>query len=433
MQISTLADLLNEFVLAEKEMLNQQNIKHPPTIGAMYEGLTKEVLEKSIFSKLNLKVIKNSFIKGSNTEFDVMLVEGDGCNIPHTDSYTYDPENVIVVIQVKKNLHSKDIKEGYKNLQFIVDYYQNVEPKPHMIRQFRDGFRSICRKDITAKQAGELSTYEEGVYNTLKLESVLPVRILWGYNGFSNEYAFRKSFVDYLESNISKDNKNIVGGFGPHNFPNLIICDKYSMMKQNGMPGGVPLNSENWWSFYTSSAYNPTLFFLELIWTRLTYRFKELSMDVFGEDLTVEPIKPFLDCRIKESDGKLGWEYFYYDYKNESLTEHSKVADWSPIELDEKQFVIINELCKKEHIDLTNDDKLEEFIISEGTYTSLASFLEKLKATGLVYVENNKLKLLTDECQCVFLPDGRVVAADNRSGRLSRWALKEFERLKKGN
>ncbi len=120
MQISSLADLLNEFVLAEKEILNQQNIKHPPTIGAMYEGLTKDVLEKSIFSELNLEVIKNSFIKGSNTEFDVMLVAGDGYKIPHTDSYTYDPQNVIVVIQVKKNLHSKDIKEGYRNLQFIV-------------------------------------------------------------------------------------------------------------------------------------------------------------------------------------------------------------------------------------------------------------------------------------------------------------------------
>ena len=38
--INTLSELLKEFVDAETVALNKHNIKHRPTIGEMYEGLT---------------------------------------------------------------------------------------------------------------------------------------------------------------------------------------------------------------------------------------------------------------------------------------------------------------------------------------------------------------------------------------------------------
>lgn len=424
--ILSIADLLEEFVQAEKEILNSHHIRHPTTIGSMYEGLTEAVLNNSIFDGLGLKVIKNSFIKGSKTEFDIMLVEGKGTQIPYSERYEYSPEHVIAVIQVKKKLFSKDIKEGYANLQFIVDHYYHVEPEPFMIRLLRDGFRAICNKDITARELDELSITEEGIYRTLVVESKLPVRILWGYNGFSSEFKFRESFMEYLAENTTNDPHNIIGGFGPHNFPNLIICGKYTMMKQNGMPSGTALNKDNWWHFYTSSSYNPTYFFLELIWTRLSYKYQELTMDIFGEDLTIEPVKRFLDCRIGQLNGTNGWDFNYYESSNKSLKEHSKVAEWKPVELDEKQHVIIQELCNDGMIDLDKDEELESFIVEGGFYNSLTEFIEKLKETKLVFVEDNKLKLLTDQCRCLILPDGRFVAADDRSGRLTRWFLKEF-------
>ena len=229
MDILTISDLLNEFVQAEREILNHHHIKHPTTIGTMYEGLTETVLKQSIFAGLNLKVIKNSFIKGCKSEFDIMLVEGQGNRIPHTDRFEYNAEQIIAIVQVKKKLFSKDIQEGFSNLQFIVDHYNNVEPESFMIRLLRDGFRAICKKDISTRKLGELTLNEEGIYNTLITEAKLPVRILWGYNGFANEYNFRQAFVEYLGKNTTKDT-NIIGGFGPHNFPNLIICGNYTMM-----------------------------------------------------------------------------------------------------------------------------------------------------------------------------------------------------------
>jgi hypothetical protein len=425
MNIITIADLINEFVLAEAEILNHQEIKHPTTIGTMYEGLTAEVLNKSIFKGLNLKVIKNSFILGCDTEFDVLLVEGEGESIPYTDRFKYKPEQVIAVIQVKKNLYSKDIEEGYNNLKFLIDYFEPKEPEKFVGRLFRDSFRQICRKDVTARKTKELSDNEELLFHTLRIEAFLPVRIIWGYNGFASEYNFRNSFYEYLLKNTTTDINNKIGGFGPHNFPNLIICGQYSMFKNNAMPFIAPVQEDNWWPFYATSSYNPTYYFLELIWTRLSYKFEQIPDDIFGDDLNMEPATRFLDCRMQELNGYQGWEYNNILISDENLKANTEVTQWQPVELDITQHIIISHLCNKGEIDLETDKDLENFVI-EGSYISLADFLEKLKATGLVYVENLKLKLLTDQCQCAVLPSGKFVAGENKSGRFTNWMMKEI-------
>jgi hypothetical protein len=429
MDISTIADLINEFVLAEKEILNKQDIRHPTTIGTMYEGLTAEVLNKSIFKGLNLRVVKNSFILGCDTEFDVLLVEGEGENIPYTDRFKYKPEQVISVIQVKKNLYSKDIEKGYNNLKFLIDYFEPREPEKYVGRLFRDSFRHICRKDVTARKSGELSENEELLFHTLRIEAFLPVRIIWGYNGFVSEYNFRNSFYKYLSKNITTDINNKNGGFGPHNFPNLIICGQYSMFKNNGMPFMAPVQEENWWPFYASSSYNPTYYFLELIWTRLSYKFEQILGEIFGEDLSMEPASRFLDCRVQKLEGHQGWEYNNILISDKNLKANTEIAEWQPVEIDITQHVIISQLCENGEIALETDKDLESDVI-EGGYLSLTDFLEKLKATGLVHIENKKLKLLTDQCQCAILPSGKFVAGENKSGRFTNWLMKDIAKSK---
>jgi hypothetical protein len=50
-------------------------------------------------------------------------------------------------------------------------------------------------------------------------------------------------------------------------------------------------------------------------------------------------------------------------------------------------------------------------------------------STGLLYVDDEaRLKWLTSQCETVFLPDRRMVAGDNFTGRLSRWAEREMHR-----
>ena len=46
--IKTVSDLMKAFSDEEKKKLDGQYLTHAPTIGAMYEGLSREILSRSI-------------------------------------------------------------------------------------------------------------------------------------------------------------------------------------------------------------------------------------------------------------------------------------------------------------------------------------------------------------------------------------------------
>ncbi len=418
MSINTIADLLEEFVAVESEMLNSHDIKHPVTVGAMFEGLTEDILQKSIFSELDLKVVKNSFIKGCESEFDVMLVEGEAEQIPYTERYRYPIDQVLVVIQVKKNLFSKDISDGYNNLKNIYKDTDTPEEEDYHKRLFRDAFRGICRKDIYNDSYNELNENEKQIYYTLNYEALLPIRIIWGYNGFKSEHTFREAFYKYLSENISTSTDNIIRGYGVLSFPNQIICGKYSFVKINGMPFGYPIE-DDWWYFYASTPVLSIYYFLELLWTRLSYKYKRLPTEIFGDDLEVNEMFNFLSGKAKKVNDAHGWEYKYHKTTKKELGKGVGVKEWMPVEIDVKQYSIINEIGQNGAVEI--DSELEKYVIEGDLYNSIDDFIFKLTETGLVYIENNKLKLLTDNCQCAFLPNGKIVAADNKSGRLTNW------------
>ena len=83
--IYELLSLLKDKGIAEIEPY--LSIQHNPTIGDMYEGLTKILTDKAIFKGLDLRVtsgkIKNIYGVLSR-QIDCMIVVGDGEKIPFT-------------------------------------------------------------------------------------------------------------------------------------------------------------------------------------------------------------------------------------------------------------------------------------------------------------------------------------------------------------
>lgn len=77
-------------------------------IGGMYEGLTKEIVEKSLFDGMNLRVVSGKItnqVDGKlSDQIDCMVVIGNGTKLPYSGDYIYDIDQVIMVIEVKKNL-----------------------------------------------------------------------------------------------------------------------------------------------------------------------------------------------------------------------------------------------------------------------------------------------------------------------------------------
>lgn len=377
---------------------------------------------------MNLTVNTQSFIEGCDTEFDVILAEGEGEQIPHTTSFRYKAKQVIAVIQVKKTLTSQELRRSYDNLKQVAKVFREnfTDMEASLVR---DAFRSICHKDISAYRKGLLNLEEEYIYHTLVMDSFFPLRIVLGYNGHKTEEGLRTTFLDFLESNISTQEKK-VEGFSPMIFPNLIISEGFSLIKLTGCPYSVPLGQilKGWWEVMGSTHFNPMHIFLEMLWTKLSYRFHTLPMEIFGEDLEIEPIKQLLRAKVhlgKEGD-PIGWDYKFSDYTEKYLAQYNEPQEWKPAIVDKTQAEVLRKLGRND-IDITQDSGLEPFVV-EGGYISLKEFIASLENLRLATLEGNTLKLLMRELVCVFSPDGNIYAADNHDGRFNHWISKNIRR-----
>jgi len=421
--IRTVEDFLTSLARAGESQIAKASVSHRPTIGDMYEGLTKQLLEKAVFDGLNLNVITGSFIQNQNGqrsfEMDVMLIEGEGEKLPFTDKYVVREGQVIAVFQVKKTLNRKLLEEAYFNLKNVYDTCNLIESPLHGRKILPDAYVSIFRTGVHKSKPIETyfqSTTEEQIWHCIKAEAYLPLRIVFGYQGYRTEAGLRDSFLDFLS-----DNK-MVHGFSPLHFPSLIISGQKSLVKSNGMPYVGPFKNGKW-HFFSSSSGKSILHLLELVWSRLSYRF-DLDPGIFGEDLEVEGFNKFLSCNLVNVNGQRGWNFDYDEVSKKYFVETTPPVDWAPVSLSIEQHHVIAYLCKYGFLRLT---RIRWWLSKIEKEVNLDEFIAGLLGTGLVYVDSYKeLRLTTDKCQCVVLPGEGFFAADNKTGRLTRWVERKM-------
>lgn len=425
MDIFSLSDLLLSFANQENEVLKLYGIQHRPTIGNQYEGLTADILNKSIFRGLHLTVARNSFIEGSRTEYDIILADGNGTPIKYSEhQFTFKPQQVIAVIQVKKKLYGTEVKDSYENLATIAPLYNGCDIEKYVCGWATNSIRNSLGKHVSAYKKGMLTLDEEYLYHTLVTEPQLPIRIVLGYNGYASESNFRKGIYEYLETckTTAKERKS---GYGPNDIPNLIICGDFSCVKIAGTPFCPKYDSSKsgWWNLLGTSSYNPMYFLLETLWTKLSYKY-ELSSDIFGEDLETPCLSPFLDAKIHQDKGlPIGWDYNCHVLSDRCLSQNNIIDEWQPVEIDEAQWVILGELGEKGSVNMKNDKSLENFVIQKG-YSDLDDFINKLIATQLVTIDGDNLTLLTYHCDRICI-EGKWYAGENVNGKLTKWAMKK--------
>jgi hypothetical protein len=410
--IKSIAELLQAFIKKEVEYLDSQKIKHAPTIGKMYEGLAQDLLTKGIPAEWGLKVAEG-FITNKRGEIsnqiDCMLVIGDGEIIPYTNNYKYDIDNVIAVLEIKKNLYSSELSDAYKNLNSV---YCVLQPKEVNANLFRDAYVSILGEEPQSRvELKSFPPWKSEIYRFLLLEELLPVRIALGYHGFASESSFRESFITYLKSHTREN------GFGPNSLPNLIICDTFSIVKLNGMPYSTPINDENnYYHVLTSYSGNPLLLLLELIWTKITYHFN-FMIPGFSDSLNIENLKPLLKAKAIDQNGAVGWLYNAFDLSKEKLSSVPLFDSWEPIQISNLQAVILQELINEGEMS-TNGDRFLS-LVEDPEYSEAT--LSELISSRLISNSNGKLNILTHDCTIVAMPDGSLIAGENNSGRLMKW------------
>jgi len=440
--ITTIADFIEEFKLKGlSDIKKNEDVNHPGMIGNMYEGLTHEMLRRAVFEGFNLKIVSGKITNGKHQmsrQIDCMVVEGNGRQLPFSNDWVYHYDQVIAVIEVKKNLFSDDIQSSYGNLESVITVSKEIEKDgdPYILDIFRDTWRFLLRYELPDRsELDSLPWHEQALYHTLLMESYYPPRIVIGYYGLKTEYSLRQAFANFISESIKTGNKK---DFGPLSIPNLIICGNNSIVKNNGMPFGMPFNYKEtfYWHICASSNQSPLIHLLEILWTRLSYKF-DLSSSIFGQDNDFLRTIKFLDCRVARYAGDtINWQYQCRPYSEEEFKEFDKGRlepnpQWEPVFLTPFQFEIIGKLRKHNFIQIDADPEIP--LIATDAGLSVNDFLAMLVETGLIYIKNNQIHFLTDKCVCASLPDGRFVAGEDKNGNFTRWIQKYMDERKKND
>ncbi|MEQ5284954.1 DUF6602 domain-containing protein [Providencia huaxiensis] len=418
--IRTIADLLQEFMHKEAKELEKQNIKHGPTIGSMYEGLSKEILNRTIPKELKLKFVDGFISDGeqfSSGQIDCMLVHGDGQKIPYTNSYIWHVKDVLAVFEIKKNLYSADLINSFYKLRqssegfinYIFEGKSDGEIKLNLNPAYNVFSNLTGIKAPTYHERGKLSKENELIYTTVIMEQLMPIKIVIGYDGFSSEYNLRESLYKFIESQGPST------GYGIPSFPHLIISGKYSLVKNTGYPYISPMRG-GYWDFMLSSKENPIFLMLEFIWTKLSI--------VFGinfpwdNSLEEEQLNEFLCAKpVCNADDTGGWIIRYEELSKKTLDKRSIHKNWEPIEISHSIYIIFH-ILSKEDILVSSPDFIE---FANKSAPSIEDFISQITSTTYAVYGDGKLSLKNDNITTAILPDGRYVIANNELGRFDMW------------
>ncbi|MDQ1166416.1 DUF6602 domain-containing protein [Flavobacterium sp. SORGH_AS_0622] len=424
--IRTIADFLEEFKNNGLEQIatNDRDISHTVTIGNMYEGLTAEILDKAIFDGLNLKIVKNSFIYNDSNklskEMDCMIVIGNGTKLSFTDQFKYHISDVVAVIQVKKKLYKDAISDAHQNLKSVIDISEPRDGEIYMNRILSDSYRLLVGKKIPTKEdLPKLPFRDQILYNFLLMQSFWPIRIVIGYDTYKTENALREGFVSHLED-VTKD--GTAPDYSPISFPDLIISGKNSIIKNVGMPFCLPLdnNMDFYWEILQTTNKSPMYLLLEMIWTRISYRFS-LGSEIFGDDFAPESFHRFLSCRDKKIDhSNFGWEYNYYSFTDQQLSILPDNFEWEPVEIDSNESILMMGLIKLQNLTLNKKDAA----FFEEKNIKIEDLVDSLVKKRLVYKEKDTLFLLLDLPILAF-GNGKNYVGENKSGEMTSWMRKQ--------
>jgi hypothetical protein len=420
--ITTVAEFLEQLREKEARILAKHDVSHAPTIGSMYEGLTKDLLGRAIPPNLGLAATSGFVVDSQGNrskQIDCMITCAPGTGIPYTDEEDVLIEDVTAVIEVKKNLYSDDLRSGYDNLASLRQLDAIGAGRSGEL--LRDAFQGITRFAYPENEE-QLHSYPyeiQLVFHSLAVDNMYPARVIFGYGGFATENGLRESFASFIERSSEV---NPAKGFGPARLPWLICCDSHMLFKVNGMPFHQPLQDDGFWPIYASRSGNPLEMLLEFIWTRLSYEGR-LPGDIFeGSDPSVNAHR-FLDVRPEKISDGWGWRYRYVGELPQALEGYPERAQWEPATIDEIQQAVLVKAGQEGHLDLLDSSVLRDLAENGYTAEGMADALNKL---GLAARVGDRLVLLTRECVTAMLPDGRIVAGENSSGQLDRWVAAQI-------
>jgi len=389
-------------------------VRQTTLIGDMYEGLTQEVFEKVMIRNLDLRVAsgKVRLPDGSfSSQIDCMVVVGEGDRLPRTKNYIYEKENVIAVIEVKKNLFTNEMDDAFRRLNSIMSELPDaMESYQH--EMIFEAFSSVLYGVKRKRNMAEYTPMQLNTYYSLMANVLNPLKIVFAYDGINSVEGLKKSILKLVEKNVGKE------GFLPCNFPDLVICGKIAMVKMNSLPFATPVTPHGIWPFYCSRKENPLTLLIEIIWYRLMKRFN-LGYDVFEHQLITESFDIILGGRYEETPERQGW--MLHDFPAHWTTKDFYVNPEGPLELTELEYATLIRLLSEKKINCYTDSVLNEGL--QENLILVGAFVQHLVNMGIF--ETNGRDISLTKVQHVFFRtvDGGFFAAEANKEYLKDWMI----------
>lgn len=298
-------------------------------------------------------------------QIDCMLVHGEGERYGLTQHYKYDINSVLCVFEVKKSLKKADYADAMQHLAKIRrKFADNFEDR--LINEgYKPDITNARRRfsQLTGKVAPEeypdihqLSKADGILFYTLVQESLSPITIIHGYEGYKTESGLRSAFLDILEEAWKGGS-----GWGVPSIPTLVASNNFCLVKGSGVPFLAVQNKNEWVSVF-STRHNSAKLILELIWSKISEYFN-IKMP-WDDGLHMDSIQPLLIAEAKEVDDVAGWAYKTVEFKEKHM-ERDDDNLWSPSQVGKAEISAINIMAIHGGY-LALDDDMNEYLI--GSY-----------------------------------------------------------------
>ncbi|MGO4390230.1 DUF6602 domain-containing protein [Variovorax sp. M-6] len=426
--ITSLSELLEALRTKEAAVLKRHDIKHGPTIGDMYEGLTRDIVGRAIPNELGVQVVEG-FIEGlageKSNQADVLLVKGEGRKIPYTDKVVWPIRDVLAVFEVKKTLYGDSLADAFTKMMKVAQLHKAFEASGgYSGKSIAFAHKNFARATGFYPKFSDVSGLPEPlqmIHHITLMEHLAPVRIILGYEGYVDELSLRKGISSYLLGQGPGPDRGMMS------LPSLVVCRNNSVLKLNGMPYCDRQDDvEGWWNTMASNAENPTRLMLEMLWTKIGTELDILlPMD---DSLNQEKLAPFL--RQKYFDGEIDGRRqtgFMMDFIEHlpSVDVEPEDSTWTPHDTNVVESVALMRAAQDGTL-RCDDLDFVEFAAKHGTTTS--SILESLtqkRVMGWMNAEKTIARPIEESFVTVFTPSGKTVVSD-QSGMLSLWAEQQL-------
>lgn len=342
------SELLMKFIEVETQKLNGFDMLHMPTLGSAYEEITKQGIYQDfvIPKSLDLRVVSGFITVGGkmlSEQIDCMLVHGEGEKYGLTQQYKYDIDKVLCIFEVKKTLRKNDYIDAMHHLAKVrAKFAENFEDKlragnynpdiTNARRQFSQITGSVGPEKYLDIHA--LSKEDGILFYTLVQESLAPITIIHGYEGYKTEQGLRTVFVDMLEEAWKKGD----GGFGVPSIPTLVTSNNFCLVKGNGSPFIVMQGKDEWVSVF-STRHNSAKLILELIWSKISSYF-QIKMP-WDDGLHMDSVQPLIIAKaVAEGEGA-GWFYRPVEFKEKHMRREDDNV-WTPSPLGRAEVSAFN-------------------------------------------------------------------------------------------